>query len=127
MNEPLVPTTVALPAARYALAVRTTQASTWVHTAGIVGTRPDATIAPNVGEQAAEVWRSIDALLVAGGLDRRDIVTYTTYVVAGEDLSAVMAARDAYLGDHLAASVLIPVPCLAQAAWLVEIAVVAAR
>ncbi|MEZ5255453.1 MAG: hypothetical protein R2705_00735 [Ilumatobacteraceae bacterium] len=56
-----------------------------------------------------------------------DIVQYTTYVVLGEDLHAVMVARDEALGDHLAASVLIPVPALVRPEWKVEVAVVAAR
>jgi enamine deaminase RidA (YjgF/YER057c/UK114 family) len=38
-----------------------------------------------------------------------------------------MAARDAFLGDHLAASTLVTVPALARPEWRVEIALVAAR
>ena len=39
-----------------------------------------------------------------------DIVSVTTYVVVGEDLAPVMAARDAALGGHRAASTLVTVP-----------------
>jgi len=56
-----------------------------------------------------------------------DLVSVTTYVVVGEDLGAVMAARDAMLGEHRAASTLVTVPALARPEWRVEIAVVAAR
>ena len=56
-----------------------------------------------------------------------DIVSYTTYAVAGHDLAQVMAARDAFLGGHRAASTLVPVPALARPEWKVEVAVVAAR
>jgi 2-iminobutanoate/2-iminopropanoate deaminase len=55
-----------------------------------------------------------------------DIVSVTTYVVAGEDLSVVMAARDAALAGHRAASTLVTVPALARPEWRMEIAVVAA-
>ena len=55
------------------------------------------------------------------------IVSVTTYVVPGQNLAAVMAARDRFLDGHLAASTLVIVPELAQPAWRVEIAVVAAR
>ncbi len=127
MNEPIAPATIAAPAAAYALAVRSSGSTTMLHTSGVLGTRPDGTIADNVGDQAAEVWRSVAALLEAGGFVVTDIVSYTTYVVAGEDLASVMAARDGFLGGHLAASTLIPVPALARAEWLVEIAVVAIR
>ena len=55
-----------------------------------------------------------------------DIVSVTTYVVVGEELSPVMAARDAALGGHLAASTLVTVPALARPEWRMEIAVIAA-
>jgi enamine deaminase RidA (YjgF/YER057c/UK114 family) len=38
-----------------------------------------------------------------------------------------MAARDAFLGDHRAASTLVTVPELAQPQWRMEVAVVAAN
>ena len=55
-----------------------------------------------------------------------DIVSVTTYVVAGEDLRPVMAARDTALGDHRAASTLVTVPELAQSTWRLEVAIIAA-
>ena len=53
----------------------------------------------------------------------------TTYVVDGhaDELATVMAARDAFLDGHLAASTLVVVPRLAQPAWKLEIAVVAVQ
>jgi enamine deaminase RidA (YjgF/YER057c/UK114 family) len=42
-------------------------------------------------------------------------------------LAEVMAARDAVLQGHLAASTLVTVPALARPEWRMEIAVVAAR
>ena len=56
-----------------------------------------------------------------------DIVSVTTYVVEGEELGPVMAARDQALGMHRAASTLVTVPSLAQPAWKLEIAIVAAH
>ena len=56
-----------------------------------------------------------------------DGVSVTTYVVVGEELGPVMAARDAFLGGHRAASTLVTVPALAQPQWRMEVAVVAAR
>jgi enamine deaminase RidA (YjgF/YER057c/UK114 family) len=60
-------------------------------------------------------------------MEASDVVSVTTYVVAGEPLAPVMAARDHFLGSHLAASTLVTVPALARPEWRVEIAVVAAR
>ena len=127
MNHPVRPEGVAAPAARYELGVVSEAGSTVLHTAGIVGARPDGSVPQKVGEQADEIWRSILAILDAGGFAKTDIVSYTTYVVTGVDLEPVMAARDAHLSPHTAASTLITVPALARPEWKVEITVVAAR
>lgn len=127
MNAPVRPTGVAGPAASYELAMVVPTGSTLLHTAGIVGTAPDGTTPESIADQAEEMWRSIGAILTEAGFAPSDVVAYTTYVVAGEDLAAVMAARDRFLGDHRASSTLIPVPSLARPEWKVEVAVVAAR
>lgn len=119
------PAGLAAPAARYAHAVETTGASRWLHTSGVVPTAPDGSVPPTIGEQAAQVWRTLRTLLDDAGMTPSDVVSVTTYVVDGEDLATVMAARDAALEGHRPASTLVIVPRLAQEAWLMEIAVVA--
>jgi enamine deaminase RidA (YjgF/YER057c/UK114 family) len=99
----------------------------WVHTAGIVGARPDGTVPGDLAEQAATIWDSIAAVLASGGLGLDDIVNVTTYVVHGNDLAPVMAQRDQALGGRRTASTLVVVPALARPEWRVEIAVVACR
>jgi 2-iminobutanoate/2-iminopropanoate deaminase len=127
MNTVIQPSTIAAPAAKYALAVRVPTNSETLYTSGIVGERPDGTISNDVSEQAAEMWRSIDALLTEAGFNKTDVVAYTTYAVVGHDLAAVMAARDSYFDGHLATSTLVPVPALARSHWFVEVTVTAAR
>lgn len=126
MNRPIAPTGLAAPAARYSLAVLTEHPTRLLHTAGIVGARPDGTVPDDVGSQAEVVWSSIGALLAEAGLAVADVVSITTYVVAGNDLAPVMAARDRAMAGHLPASTLIVVPALVRPEWKVEIAVVAA-
>jgi 2-iminobutanoate/2-iminopropanoate deaminase len=126
-NTAISPATIAPPAARYHLGVVVPAGSQMLFSAGIVGARPDGSISDDIGEQAAEVWNSIGVILAEGGFAIADIVSYTTYVVAGNDLTAVMAARDRFLGEHIAASVLIPVPALARPQWQMEISIVAAH
>ena len=121
------PDAIAPPAAHYAHAVATTGAERWLHTSGVVPTRPDGSVAGDVAEQAATVWRNVAAMLAESGMEPSDIVSVTTYVVPDQDLGAVMAERDRFLDGHLAASTLVVVPELAQPSWKVEIAVVAAR
>ena len=127
MNQPVRPKGVAPPAAAYELAVVSEAGSRLLHTAGVVGTRPDGSISSNIGEQTAEAWNTIGAILDEAGFETTDIVSYTTYAVVGEQLGPVMAARDRFLAGHTAASALVTVPALAQPQWKVEVAAVAAR
>jgi enamine deaminase RidA (YjgF/YER057c/UK114 family) len=127
MNREIDPKHIAPPAANYAHAVLSTSASKLLHISGTVGTRPDGTISDDVAEQAAETWRSLQAICDEAGMGLDDIVQITTYAVTGQPLGGVMAARDAALGGRRVASVLITVPALARPEWKMEIAAVAAR
>lgn len=126
MNRLVDPSSIAPPAANYAHAVLTTGASRWLHTCGVVPTRPDGSTPGEIGEQADVVWANIGAILAEAGMRSADVVSVTTYVVVGESFGQVMAARDRFLGGRRVASTLVTVPALAQPQWKVEIAVVAA-
>ncbi len=80
----------------------------------------------SLADQAASVWSNIAVILNDAGMGPADVVSITTYVVVGEPLVPVMAARDAFMGTALAASTLITVPALARPEWRIEIAVIAA-
>jgi enamine deaminase RidA (YjgF/YER057c/UK114 family) len=121
-----MPSTIAPPAAAYAHAVLSADAQRWLHTSGVVPVSPDGTVPDSLHEQAEVVWANIGAMLEDADMTARHIVSVTTYVLPGRDLGAVMAARDRFMGGHLAASTLVIVPELAQPAWQVEISVVAA-
>ena len=125
MFRELKPVGIAGPAANYALGIEVTNPSRIVTTAGIVGDRPDGTIASGAAEQAAEMWRSIGAILAEGGMGPSDIVSYITYAVVGVDRTELQQARDNFLAGHVATSTLIYVPQLARPQWLVEVQVTA--
>jgi enamine deaminase RidA (YjgF/YER057c/UK114 family) len=97
-----------------------------LHTSGIVPIAPDGSVPEGLADQAAVVWSNLSAILAEAGMTASDVVSITTYVVAGQPLAPVMAARDAALGGHRAASTLVTVPALARPEWLMEIALVAA-
>ena len=127
MLKPINPSTIAPPAASYAHAVLVEHPTRWLHTSGVVPTAPDGSCPGGVGAQAELVWANITAMLDDAAMTANDIVSVTTYVVVGEDLAAVMSARDTFLGAHRAASTLVTVPALAQSAWRMEVAIVAAN
>ena len=129
MNRQIAPSSIAPPAANYALAVHSENVTAWLHTSGIVGARPDGSIPTDVGAQAEVVWTSLRALLAEADMVPGDVVSIITYVVV-DHLSAlpqIMAARDRALQGHRVASTLVTVPALARPEWKVEIALVAAR
>lgn len=128
VNSALPGAGLAAPAANYALAIVSDSPSRWLHTSGIVPITADGTVPAGMADQADVVWTSIMVLLTEADMTPNDIVSVTTYVVAdhADELGAVMAARDRYLGDHRAASTLVTVPRLARPEWLMEVAVVAA-
>jgi enamine deaminase RidA (YjgF/YER057c/UK114 family) len=125
MNSEVTPATIAPPAANYAHGVLSTAPGRILHISGTVGTRSDGTISDDVAEQARETWRSLAAICVEAHMSLDDIVSITTYAVAGQPLGGVMAARDEALGGRRVASVLITVPALARPEWKMEIAAVA--
>lgn len=121
------PRELAPPVAHFAHAIETSEATRWLHTSGVVPTRNDGTVPDTLAAQAEQVWSNLAAMLSDAWMAPDDVVSVTTYVVPGQDLAVVMAARDAFLGEHRAASTLVIVAELAQPAWLMEIALVAAR
>lgn len=127
MQRQISPDSIAPPAANYAHAILTHTPRTWLHTSGVVPVAPSGAVPSAIGDQALVVWDNIAAMLGSSGMMPSDVVSVTTYVVEGEDLAPVMAARDSALGEHRAASTLVYVPALAQPAWKVEIAIVAAH
>ena len=121
------PADIAATAANFAHAVVTEGAARWLHTSGVVPVAPDGSTPEDLADQATLVWTNIAAMLREAEMANDDIVSVTTYVVVGEELGPVMAARDAALGAHRAASTLVTVPALARPEWRMEIAVIAAR
>lgn len=128
MNRPVMPPSIAAPAANYAHAVVSEQPTRWLHTSGVVPIASDGSTPADVADQARLVWSNIGAILVDAAFDPGDIVSVTTYVVTDElhRLGDVMAERDRFLDGALAASTLVTVPSLARPEWRMEIAVVAA-
>ena len=127
MNEPVQPQDLAPPAANYSHAVVATNAARLLFTSGVVPTRTDGTVPADLAEQAATVWKNLASIVASAGFVTTDITSITTYVVAGNDLRIVMAARDTAMAGHKAASTLVVVPSLARREWQIEISLIAAR
>ncbi len=126
MNRELTPQSLGPPSAAYALATVVERQDRWLHTSGIGPVRPDGSVPAGLADQAETVWATLLTLVTEAGLSVGDVVSVSTYVVLGQDLAVVMAARDRALAGHRCASTLVPVPALASPEWLLEISLVAA-
>jgi enamine deaminase RidA (YjgF/YER057c/UK114 family) len=126
VNREIRPSSIAPPAANYAHAMLTEGQARWLHTAGVVPTAPDGSVPSDLAEQATQIWANVAAILSEAEMSAGDVVSVTTYVVAGEELAPVMRARDDFLDGRRVASTLVTVPALARPEWRVEIAIVAA-
>ncbi|WP_439817512.1 RidA family protein [Zavarzinia sp. CC-PAN008] len=98
-----------------------------VHTAGQVGIRLDGTVPETVGEQAEQAFRNVLGVVKAAGMGVEDIVKATLFVVAGQDLDAVRAARARVFGDAKPASTLLIISGLATPNLLFEVEAIAAK
>ena len=131
MAKVLNPSSIAAPAAAYAHGVEIPANARIIVTSGVVPTHIDGTTPNDIGDQAALVWQNISAILAEGKMSLTDVISVTTYVVAGatlrDDLPVVMRERDAALQGVLAASTLVTVPALAKPEWKMEISVIAAK
>ena len=129
MHSEIAPATVAPPAANYAHAILTERAGTWLHTSGVVPIAPDRSVPESIQDQAEQVWANLLAMLAEADMGVQDVVSVTTYVVAEHipSLPWIMQARDKALGGRRVASTLVTVPALANPAWKMEIALIAAR
>ena len=126
-NEPLNAPGAPAPTGPYSPAVVATGSRTiWI--SGQIADAPDGSIVggDDAGEQARECLRKIDALLVAAGASRSDIVRIGVFLTDMADRAAVAAARIEYFGDHRPSATLVEVSALVTPELKVEIEAVAA-
>ncbi len=122
------PADIAAPAANYAHAVLTESASCWLHTSGVVPVAPGRIDPRFVGRPGGgRVGEHLRRCCATPTCSPSDIVSVTTYVVVGEDLAPVMAARDQALGDHCGRVDARDRSGTGAPEWRMEVAVVAAR
>jgi enamine deaminase RidA (YjgF/YER057c/UK114 family) len=127
VSWPINPALVSAPAANYAHAILSENATAWLHTSGVIPIAPDGSVPAGIVAQAEVIWANIAAMLAEANMAPNNVVSVTTYVTPGHDLGPIMAIRDNALDNHHAASTLVVVPELARPEWLMEIAVIAAR
>ncbi|MFM1752066.1 MAG: hypothetical protein RL119_1028, partial [Actinomycetota bacterium] len=93
MNREIQPPDLAPPAAAYAHAILSVNPGRFLHTSGVVPIKTDGSVPDDIADQASVVWSNLRAILSEAKMKVTDVVSVTTYVVAGQPLAPVMAAR----------------------------------
>jgi 2-iminobutanoate/2-iminopropanoate deaminase len=75
----------------------------------------------DAGEQARQALRNLDALLLAAGAKRTDVVKISVFLTDMNDRAAVASARSEFFGDHKPAATLFAVAGLVTPQLKVEI------
>ena len=99
----------------------------WLITAGTPGLGPDGHLPADITGQAEIAWTHIVACLERAGMTVDNIVKVTQYLVQPADIPAYAKVRALFLGSARPASMLLVVPALVRAEFLVEVEVQAAR
>lgn len=98
-----------------------------LHCAGQIGADREGAVPADIAGQAENVWRNLQALLAAAGMQVTDIVKLTAYVVGAHNYPAYAAARSRILGDHKPAATAVCVSALLKPEWLLEVEMIAAQ
>ena len=123
----LNPPTVHAPGGAYSHSAVVPAGAELIFISGQVGVRPDGSLPSSISAQADQAFANIGALLAAHGLDASALVKLTMFVVAGQDIQAVRAARAKFLGALRPASTAVFVSQLVDPAWLVEVEGIATK
>ncbi len=98
-----------------------------IYIAGQVGMLPDGVLPATIAEQAEQAYANVVRVLAARGMTPANLVKTNTFLVMGQDLPPVRAARVKHFGDAAPPSTFIFVPQLIEPKYLIEIEGVAAR
>jgi len=121
------PADVAPPFSNYSHGVVVPQGMRVLHVSGQVGIRPDGAIPDDADAQARLCFENVLKVMAAEGMTAADLVSVTTYAVAGRDIASVRRIREEVLGAMAPASTFVYVSGLADPRLVIEVQAVAAR
>jgi len=121
------PKSVAAPIGTYSHGIEAPPNARWLHVAGQIGVRPDASVPATIEEQTEVVWQNILAVLADAGMGIGDVVKITSFLTRFENFPKFAQVRAKYLGSHRPASTLLVISSLARPEFLVEVEAIAAK
>jgi 2-iminobutanoate/2-iminopropanoate deaminase len=118
---------VASQIGKYSDAVEVPANVRWLLTSGTPGLGLDGELPVGIAAQSEQAWNHIVTILGRAGMTIADVVKVTQYLTQESDIPAYANVRSRFLGDARPASMLLVIPALVRAGFLVEIEVTAAR
>ena len=123
----LNPRDVHAPVGPYSHTAVVTAGTELVFIAGQVGIRTDGSTPEAFADQAEVTFQNLRACLAAHGLGVEAVVKLGVFVLPGQDLQVLRAARERHFGAHRTTSTTVFVPQLASPAFLLEIEAIAVK
>jgi 2-iminobutanoate/2-iminopropanoate deaminase len=120
----LNPKTIAAPVGPYAHGCMVTEGSRILFISGQIPAGPDGKVPPDFENQARNVWRNIEAVLVEAGMNFDNLVKTTTFLTNHDQLLSNRTIRNEMLGERKCASSAIVAQTLLSE-WLLEIEAIA--
>lgn len=121
------PRDVHAPAGPYSHTAVVRSGTELVFVSGQVGMQRDGSAPADFAEQCELTFRNLTACLAAHGLGLDAVVKLTAFLVPGQDLQLLRAARERHFGPHRPTSTTVYVAALASPKFLLEIEAIAAR
>jgi enamine deaminase RidA (YjgF/YER057c/UK114 family) len=121
------PRTVHAPVGSYSHAIEVPPNARWLFISGQIALSPDGKVPKDFPEQCRLVWTNLHNVLKSAGMDKKDLVKLTVFMLRESDLPTFREARDRFLEGRHPATTLVFVRALARPEWLIEIEAIAAR
>ena len=121
------PRTVHPPVGAYSHAIEAPPNSRWLFISGQIALSRDGKVPKDFAEQCELAWTNLFNVLKSAGMDVKDLVKLTVFMVRESDLPTFREVRDQFLEGWRPATTLVFVRALARPEWLIEIEAVAAQ
>jgi enamine deaminase RidA (YjgF/YER057c/UK114 family) len=121
------PSDIVAPASKYSQGVLVPASARRLVISGQIGMSKDGKVAEGLEAQLRQTWHNLLGVLKAGGMEIKDVVKITSFVVDPKGVALVRQIRDEMMQGHQPASTFLVVAGLATPALLCEIEAEAVR
>jgi 2-iminobutanoate/2-iminopropanoate deaminase len=111
----------------YSDSIETAPSLRWLITSGTPGLATTGDLPKDITGQSELAWEHIVTMLRKAHMEVGDIVKVTQYLIRAEDVGPYAKVRNRYLAASRPASMLLVIPQLVRAEFLVEVEIMAAR